>query len=156
MRRLVIYLLVAALSFFAGLLVHKLWCVPNSDSNPSSNIKAPLTVSFCELERDPRRYDGKLVRVRAELYRDAEPFIYDWSCRSANVNRLSPIYLEDLDKVNITVTTQLTVKSYQPYVVTDGDVIAVGVFEADRFVPNDASNVPHLRIILKSVALFQE
>jgi hypothetical protein len=104
----------------------------------------------------PKLYDGKLVRVRAELHRDNEPFLYDSSCRSPNVNTRSPIYLDGLEKVNVTVSQRLTTQPYQPYVVIDGEMVAVGVFKADYFQPNGAPLVPHFRIILESAALFRE
>jgi|ERR1044071_6142295 hypothetical protein len=160
MRRLVIYLSVAVFSFFSGLLAARLWRVsnptPGSAANSSSKRDAPLTVSFCELEREPQLYDGKVVRVRAELYRDEVPFIYDWSCRSPKVNTLPLIYLDGLDTVNITMTRRLTPEPYQPYAFTDGEIIAVGVFKADYSDSNDATKTPHFHIILENVTLFQE
>jgi hypothetical protein len=146
MRRLIIYLSVAALSFFVGLSALKLWRV--SPSPPSIDI--PLTVSFCDLESEPERYNGKFIRVKGELIRDTMPFIYDWSCNQPNINTLPPIYLDDLDKVNVRVLSRLAVEAGQPFSISE-ELTAIGIFEVDY----KASDAPRLRIVLKTAVLIE-
>jgi hypothetical protein len=95
MRRSVYSLLVAALSFVAGVAAFML----AATANQAQKREEPLKVSFCELVRDPERYNGKVVQTKAVLYRDQKPFIYDWSCSTADIYTSPPFVMisDDLD-----------------------------------------------------------
>ncbi len=94
MKRLFLYLLFMTLGFSVGLLTYKFW----PTSIPAPEIKKPLAVSICELNRDPARYDGKLVQVKAVLHGDVyggKPYIADDSCGSPDdhVLRMIDVYV---------------------------------------------------------------
>ena len=95
MKKLFSYLLFMTLGFSAGLLTYKFW----PTSIPAPEINRPLTVSICELNRDPARYDGKLVQVKAVLHGDVyggNPYIVDESCGSVDnhVLKMIDVYVD--------------------------------------------------------------
>jgi hypothetical protein len=152
MKRFLIHLSVAALSFLASLSIYKASYIPTSPTN----INEPPRVSFCELERDPNRYDGKMISVRAILYRDSSyPFIYDWSCSSSDAN--SSLHIRVLDETNrmlpdwVIGGTFCAHDAQAKYEGLHADVIVVGIFESHYFAPHEAPNGKHFRIIPSSI-----
>jgi hypothetical protein len=103
MKRLFLYLLCMTLGFSTGLAAYKFW----PTSIPPTEINRPLTVSICELNRDPAQYDGKLVQVRAVLhggvYGGGIPYIVDESCGSLDdhVPKLLEVYVDPNQAVPI-------------------------------------------------------
>ncbi|HEX8887823.1 MAG TPA: hypothetical protein VF779_01520 [Pyrinomonadaceae bacterium] len=160
MRKLVIYLSVAAFSFCAGLLANKLW--PAIDEAP--RIDKPLSVSVCELEREPELFDGKLVGVKAEfegnnvgLRELGAPFIYDRKGCGYNVNMSLPIYLADFDKAHVTVSQRFSVTANPPFAIPEvKEAIIVGIFKADHCAQYNHGVFCNFNIILKSAVLFED
>ncbi len=147
MRRLIIYLLIAALTFLAGLTSYRLGLAPRVQVN----MYEPLPVSLCELERQPGRYDGRLVRVKAVLYSDVGgPYIYDWSCGSQNIayplidvtgfDGLNPELREWVRNIG-----KIDAKGED----LESDVVIVGVFDRSYSTSGDFSH--RYRIIPKSI-----
>jgi hypothetical protein len=145
MRRYTIYALIALVTFSSGLLVYAVW---RSQSSP--NPSQPLTLSLCELERQPEHYDGKLVRVKAVLYSDlGGPYIYDWSCGSQNVYTCPLIDLRGFDGLNPEL------KEWARNIGSidakgegwEADVIVTGLFDKSYSDPSDDSFSHHFRII---------
>jgi hypothetical protein len=151
MRRL-LYLSLAALTFFAGLLAYGLW-----QASPPSPGEEPPTVSFCELGRDPQLYDGKMIRVKAGLFKDtSEPYIYDWSCGAPNAYTAPPIGVSD--DLNLVLpdwaVPGIFCRSSEWNESSEGinaEVVVIGTFVADSFVPGAFPGARHPRIIAKSV-----
>ena len=153
MWRLTIYLSVAALSFCAGLSAQMLWHVPG----PSPDIKLPRMVSLCELEKDPARYDGEVVRIKAILYRKyGEPFLYDESCGSPDGLEAQPVLVSAEASVGLPEwATYTSFCGNDPYwALVEGlaaEVVIVGSFEAGQLGPGGATDARHPVIITKHV-----
>jgi hypothetical protein len=152
MKSSLFYLSVAALTFLAGLSAYKLWHTPTH----STNISEPLKVSFCDLERDSKQYDGKMVWVRAVLYRDGkDPFIYDWSCGPPDANSTPLIRVSnDTNNVLPEWASGDVFCAHDVHAKDEelgADVIVVGIFESHYFAPYDSPNAKHFRIIPHSV-----
>lgn len=145
MRRYVVYSLIALITISSGLLVFAVWR-PRSLTKPSQ----ALTLSLCELERIPRQYDGKLVRVKAVLYSDlGGPYIYDWSCGSQNIHTYPLIDLRGFDGLNAELQEwagnigSINSKG-QGF---EANVIVNGLFDASYSVPSDDLDSHNFRII---------
>ena len=149
MRRLVIYLPVAALSFCLGLAAFGL----RQAEKTSPDNNEPLAVSLCELEADPVRYDGKLVRVQAVLHSDMEPYLYDRSCATSDTHQ-SPLITIPGD--NNFVVPEWAARSAScgtalSSAAVGAPVTVVGVFEAHYHASNNPPDVRHPRIKPKSI-----
>jgi len=147
--------MVAALCFLAGLLAHGLWPA----LRPVPQIRVPLTVSICELARNPSAFEGQLVRIRAVLYRDAGPILYDPTCGWAGANPTAISVAADTEDVNISPLPEwATYTSFcgnDPHLAAvtglQADVIVVGIFRASAPAANAAYGEHQPRIIAKGV-----
>jgi hypothetical protein len=149
MRRLVIYLPVAAFCFFVGLSASSLRLAANS----SPGLNEPVVVSLCALEADPQRYDGKLVRVTAVLHRDMEPYLYDSSCGASAAQKSPRITIPGDDSFVVPgwAVETLTCANAPNVAAVGAQVTVVGVFEADYHASNEPPGVRHPRITPRSI-----
>ena len=97
----------------------------------SSTIKEAPTVPFCDLIRDPGRYEKQIVRTQAIFLRNMEnAYLYDPACGGENTYvwaQFDPsfIYTEDAEKTKFDKLLCPT----QPCPVGKVKVIAIGRFE---------------------------
>ena len=158
MKRLAIYLIIAALGFFVGLLAHKLWRASLS----SSEINKPLAISLCELELNPERYNEKFIQVKAVLYRNqGEPFISDESCEPSNAHMSRLVMVSEDANLLPVLPRWATYISFcgndpNPSLVNglSAEVIITGTFEAGYRAPNNAYGNRRSQIIARSVLQF--
>lgn len=157
MRRVAIHSLVAVLSFSASLLTYKLWPVPT----PSPEINRPLVVSICELDREAEIYDGKVVQVKAVLYRGSggNPYIANESCGSPNapLTKMIDVVADSNQMVSVLPkwATYTSFCANDTYAATvDGlaaEAIIVGIFKIDYPGPNEDPDSRQSQIIPQSV-----
>jgi hypothetical protein len=98
--RLMVFIILALAILLSGS------SVANAQGTSADKPQVP-TVSFCDLARNPSRYDGKTVRVRATLIRNhiggvdcCDPFLTDLSCYGDDtimVAKVDPSYRWDAE-----------------------------------------------------------
>jgi len=148
MKRFIAYLLVSALSFFAGLSAYSPWSTVHT-SKPE--INKPLAISLCELESSPERFDGKIVQVRATLYRgQGMASIYDKSCSSPDSPMANMVTLSDTTNLAPVLPVWASHGSFcgneictSCAVKLEAEVIVVGLFHAGE--ANWAFGQPHIK-----------
>ena len=150
MRRYTIYLLVTVTCFALGLVANRL-------SNLSSNTATagePVVVSLCELNRNPDKYDGEWVQIKAVLWSDlGGPYIYDWSCGSQEIYTYPLIDLRGFDRLNPEL------KSWAMRIggihdeeeILEADIIVTGLFDKSYSESSDDSGSHKFRIIPKRI-----
>lgn len=92
MRRVVLWVLIALLTFFTGVASNMIWdvqhvsswqhadilCGNSSIENPlcvySSSLHEIPTVEFCSLVHNPKSYDRKIIRIRGTLFGEVDMF----------------------------------------------------------------------------------
>jgi hypothetical protein len=139
MKRLATYLLVGTLCFFVSLSAYKLW----TDFRSSPRVDGHLSVSICELDRDPKRYEGKVVVVKGVLHGDlgGNPYIADEFCGSQSSFGEIRVSVE-ADQVYSRLPGWASYASFcgnDTYAaIVDGlsaDVVITGTFEQSRIIP---------------------
>jgi hypothetical protein len=139
MKRLTIHLIVATICSFVGLSTYKLWAV----FRPSPQIERYLSLSICELDRDPEQYDGKVVVVKGVLQGDRGrgPYIVDESCGSPPSSRAIRIPLESDQLLSVLPSwaSEFSFCGSDPRAaMTDGlaaDVVVTGTFKQSQIIP---------------------
>lgn len=143
-----INLSIAAMTFLMGLSASRL----GKTIHPAPKIEQPHAVSFCDLVRDPGRYDGKSVRFAAVLYSDQVPYLYDVSCGSTGTHESLPV--EVPAEANLVMpewaVEGLSCANSQRGGLA-GNVRVSGVFEANIPAPGSARTRPSPRIIRGSI-----
>jgi hypothetical protein len=147
MRRLSLYFFTALFAFVIGLLAYLLWFAPNTAHTPQE-------VSLCDLERNPKLFNGRLVRVKAVLYSDlGGPYIYDWSCGSANIYTYPLVDVKGLTALNPEL--QNWVKNIGGIGASgegwEANVIVVGRLDADYHDPNDDGFAHRFRLVPEGI-----
>jgi hypothetical protein len=150
MRRFVLYLPVAALTFCVGSLAQHIWL-----NTPEPAYRQPRSVTLCELTAAPEQYDGEEVLVRAALYRNGgEPYVSDNSCASpaARVNVRAGIGLVHQGLPEwATYTTFCGSDPYSAAVAGwAADVIIIGTFNVGYPEPGGDSATRQPFIVSKS------
>jgi hypothetical protein len=146
MRHRGIHLLIALSTLSIGLLANALW---HRSSSPP-RFSEPLTISLCELEQHPEKYNGKLVRMKVVLYSDlGGPYVYEWSCGPQNTYTYPLIDLRGFDGLNPELTEwsrhidAIGSKGQE----LEADVVVTGIFDKSHFDSSDDSFSHHFRII---------
>ena len=137
MRRPTTNFLMTAFALLTGLSAN--WCGPAS---PIAEADKPLHTSLCELDRDPLRYDGKLIRVKATLHGDlaGSAYLVDQSCGSASEPLAKMIgIIPDTNAAISAVPEWATYVAFcanDPYLAMfkdlSAEVILVGVFDSSQ------------------------
>ena len=103
----------------------------------SSTVKEAPTIPFCQLIRDPSRYDKEVVRTEATFFRNMEnAYLYDEACSGAKAGiwvRFDPAYVYTDDAVKRKLD-QLLCPS-QPCPTGRARVTVVGRFEGPSSGP---------------------
>jgi len=77
MRRYTIYSLVTVTCFVLGIVANRLFNL----SNATAPAGEPVVVSLCELNRNPEKYDGEWVQIKAATMCVGTPSNYQFSIR---------------------------------------------------------------------------
>jgi hypothetical protein len=149
MKRYTIYSLVTVTCFVLGIVANRLF---NLSSAPSP--AGPLLVSLCELNRNPEKYDGEWVQIKAVLWSDlGGPYIYDWSCGAPDTYTYPLIDLRGFDRLNPELKrwAMRIGGIHGEEEILESDVIVTGLFDKSYSESSDDSDSHKFRIIPKRV-----
>ena len=150
MRRYANYLLIGVTCFLLGIAANKV-----SDlSGTTATAGQPLVISLCELNRNPDKYDGEWVQIKAVLWSDlGGPYIYDWSCGPQDLYTYPLIDLRGFDRLNPELKNWSTkIGGIDSQVeILESDVVVTGLFDKSYSESSDYSDSHKFRIIPKRV-----
>lgn len=150
MRRPLVNLSIAVAAFLMGLSAARLW----QAIHPAPKTDQLLAVSFCDLVRDPAKYDRKKVHFAAVLYSDAQmPYLHDISCGSQSMRESLSVAVPaeaNLVMPEWAVEVSGCANSRRAGGVA-GNVRVSGIFEAPLHAPDSAQTRPSPRIIRGSI-----
>lgn len=150
MRRHTIYLLVTVTCFVLGIVANRLFNL----SSTTATAGKPMVISLCELNRNPEKYHGELVQIKAVLWSDlGGPYIYDWTCGSQEIYTYPLIDLRGFDRLNPELKrwAMRIGGIYGEEEILESDVIVTGLFDKSYSESSDDSGSHKFRIIPKRV-----
>ena len=113
-----------------------------------------MVISLCELNRNPDKYDGEWVQIKAILWSDlGGPYLYDWSCGSQDIYTYPLIDLRGFDRLNPELKrwSMRIGGRYSEEEILESEVIVTGLFDKSYSESSDDSGSHMFRIIPKSV-----
>ena len=150
MRRYTIHSLVTVTCFVLGIVATRLFTL----SNATAPAGEPVVVSLCELTRNPEKYDGEWVQIKAVLWSDlGGPYIYDWTCGSQDTYIYPLIDLRGFDRLNPELKrwAMRIGGIHGEEEILESDVIVTGLFDKSYSESSDDSDSHKFRIIPKRV-----
>jgi len=123
-------------------------------SSTAPTAGEPEVISLCELNRNPEKYDGQLVQVKAVLWSElGGPYIYDWSCGSQDTYIYPLIDLRGFDRLNPELKrwAMRIGGMHGEEEILESDVIVTGLFDKSYSEYPDDSGSHKFRIIPKKV-----
>ncbi len=126
MKRILYWLLVTSLTFMLGVIVALLFVKSNQSVNQNlENSYADLPIlDYCELANNPEKYDGKIVRVNAQLYGfSPNSRFLDENCNS---NKQAEVIFSKDDVKKVSVTQAIAFESQ--FYWGKPKILAVGKF----------------------------
>jgi hypothetical protein len=152
MRRIIIPVSITLLTFVIGVTAYFLLLTPTR--HPEKDDPTPVT--FCELERDPAPYNGRVVSLKVVVSSHPDSggvYTYDWSCGGQHSYNYPVIDVRGFEDLNPELETLLkgVRRIYPKGEKLETEIEIVGIFDADYVDPMGYAYAHHIRLIPVSI-----